>query len=397
MSSPDQSGIVQVTPYFRAVRGGVTTMVSTLVHQLAQQTQISVVITGEQNGELSHAMDGVAVTDQRLRLPYGGDGLIKAVLGWMIYLLPTLVALCAVSRQIKAGIMHLHVASAEGLYFRLLHLWNRCPYIVTVHGSDVMRYHEGRWLARWLIRFTLKGACRVVAVSDALARSAVERFPFVADKITVIHNGVDSNAIRNAIAHRGSSEYVTRRPYFICVGGLLAVKGHDIAIRAWALLKDRAPELDLMIVGVGDLHDEYLKLIASLGLQQSVNLVGGFPAERVWQIMTGAVGMIVPSHSEGLPYTVLEAGVIGLPVVATRVGGIPELIRDGQDGLLVPAESPQELADAVVRLYSDREFAATLARSLSDRVVKSYSAEAMAEQYRSIYRQCGWRAPQQTQ
>ncbi len=372
-------------------------MVSTLVHQLAQQTQISVVITGEQNGEISHMMDGVAVTDQRLRLPYGGDGRIKAVLGWMIYLLPTLVALCAVSRQIKAGIMHLHVVAPDGLYFRLLHFWNSCPYIVTVHGSDVMRYHEGHWLARLLIRFTLKGACRVVAVSDALARSAVERFPFLVDKITVIHNGVDSVAIRNATANRRNSEPVPRRPYFICVGGLLPVKGHDVAIRAWALLKNRVPELDLMIVGVGDLHDEYVKLIAALGLQQNVSLVGGFPAERVWQMMTGAVGMVVPSRSEGLPYTVLEAGVIGLPVAATRVGGIPELIRDEQDGLLVPAENPQELANAVVRLNSDREFAATLASSLADRVVKSYSAEAMAEQYRSIYRQCGWQAGQKSQ
>ncbi len=372
-------------------------MVSTLVHQLAQQTKISVVITGEQNGELPRVVDGVAVTDRGLRLPYGGDGRIKAVLGWMIYLLPTLVALCAVSRQIKAGIMHLHVASPEGLYFRLLHLWNSCPYIVTVHGSDVMRYHEGRWLARWLIRFTLKGACRIVAVSDALARSAVERFPFLADKITVIHNGVDSVAIRNAIASSHDFEPAPSRPYFICVGGLLPVKGHDVAIHAWALLKDRVPELDLMIVGVGDLHDEYVKIICDLGLQQSVSLVGGFPAERVWQMMTGAVGMVVPSRSEGLPYTVLEAGVIGLPVAATRVGGIPELIRDGQDGLLVPAENPQELANAVVRLFTDRELAAALASSLSDRVVKSYSAEAMAEHYCSIYRQCGWQAGQKSQ
>ena len=392
MNIPDKPGIIQVTPYFRTVLGGVTTMVSTLVRQLAQQMQISVLIIGEQSGQLAYVTEGVSVADRGLRLPYGGDSRIRAVLGWMIYLFPTLAALRALNRKVNAGITHLHVAAPDGHYFRLLNLWNGCPYIVTVHGSDVMRYHEGHWLGRLLIRFTLKGACRVVAVSNALARSTVERFPFLADKITVIYNGVDSVAIRNAIAHRGHSEPIPRRPYFICVGGLLPVKGHDVAIHAWALLQDQAPELDLMIVGVGDLHGKYVKLIGALGLQHRVSLVGGFPADRVWQMMTGALGMVVPSRNEGLSYAIQEAGVIGLPVAASRVGGIPELIRDGQDGLLVPAENPQELANAVLRLYSDREFAAALAHSLSERVLQSYSAEAMAEQYRAVYRQCGWLA-----
>ena len=392
MGTQQQSGIVQVTPYYRSVRGGIATMENILVRQLEKHAQLAVIITGEKVSESNNNSDKVTVSYQELRLPFGGSNVIKSILGWIYYLIPTLIALLAVNRVSQAGIMHLHYASPDDHYFRILHNLTGCPYVITVHGSDIMRNHERQWVARILTRYTLKGACHVVAVSNALAKNAVECFPFLRDKITVIHNGVDTGAIQKAISQSHKVADIHPRPYFICVGGLQKVKGHDVAIDTWALLKNQIQDLDLIIIGVGDLHNKYVTLINTLGMQQRITLAGGFPSDQVWRMMSGAVGMILPSRNEGLPYVILEAGVVGIPVIATRVGGIPELVQDGKDGLLVSPENPQELASAVMRIYTDRELANTLARSLSAKVVKSFTAEAMAERYVSVYRQCGWQA-----
>lgn len=383
------AGVIQVTHYFTESLGGIATMVATLVARLSRNSTVTVIID---NADAKPSLlPGVHIETRNYRLPYGGDSLAKALAAWLIYFVPTLFALARIFRRRNSRLVHLHYVSAHQHYFRVLGMLRRCRYVVTLHGSDVVRYAERSWIERWLIRFVLKGACRVVGVSEALAQRAQQQFPCIRGKVAVIYNGVDIQAIESALSeHTGLSAANPLGRYFVAVGGLLPVKGHDVAIRAWTLVRQKLPDLNLVIVGDGQLREQYQRLITDLGCGDRVHLLGELAPARVWQIMAQAEGLVMPSRSEGLPYTILEAGVANIPVIASRVGGIPEVIRHGQEGVLVPPDDPEALARAVIDLRKNPDQAARLAAALRERVRLVFSADTMARRYEDLYWVCRW-------
>ncbi len=380
--------VVHVTPYLHLVAGGLASMVKTLATTMSKADQVEIIVTGESDGCPNKTNDTELASNLQLRLPFGGDSFVKSVIGWAVHFIPTLRKLWGRSRSGNA-IYHLHFIAPEYHYFRILKIFLGLRFIVTLHGSDVMRYHERSWLARALVRFTLRGACRVVAVSNALRESAIQRFPFLRNKLTVVHNGVDITKIKSVIAKRSSDPTAFhQKPYFVTAGGLLPVKGYDIAIRAWRLLRDRGIDVDLLMLGDGVLSHQHEALINELGLKGHVHLLGTQSAHVVWQLMSRSTGVVVPSRQEGLPFVVIEAGVAGVPVIASSVGGIPEVIRNGIDGILVPSENSEALSTAVIQIVTNPDFASNLAESLHERVIADFSAQTMADRYRNLYRAC---------
>jgi glycosyltransferase involved in cell wall biosynthesis len=156
----------------------------------------------------------------------------------------------------------------------------------------------------------------------------------------------------------------------LAVGSLQEYKGHDRLIRACALLRDQMPDRAFQcdIVGEGRLRPQLEGLIAALQLQDRVRLLGGMDQQTVRRLMEQASVLVLPSavarsgQMEGLPVTLMEAMAVGTPVVATRLSGIPELVRDGDTGLLVPPDDPAAIRDAVLACWSDPVAAAERAR-----------------------------------
>ena len=176
--------------------------------------------------------------------------------------------------------------------------------------------------------------------------------------------------------------------FFVNVANVTYYKGQDVAIRAWAQVRQRCPDLHLVIVGAKREHWETCEeLIRALDLEDRVHMAGALPHSDVFTIMGEAMAMVFPSRSEGLPLAPLEAGAVKLPVICSDIPPLREIVGAEECALLVPPENPGALAAAVDRLAGDPALRKRLGEALHERVAKEFTAKKMAERYLEIYRE----------
>lgn len=199
---------------------------------------------------------------------------------------------------------------------------------------------KGRY--RLLNSWTQRSAHSVVANCEAVAYDVAKAERLPAARIRVIHNGVD---LPDAQADVGRQPAVG-----IMVANLIGYKGHEDVLRALAMLEN-PPEIRM--IGDGGERLQLAQLIDQLNLRQTCSLEGAVPEAE--KLFIDAQFALLASHTEGLPNAVLEAMAAGVPVVATRVGGVPELVEDGVTGLLVPPRDPPALAEALAHLAGDAD------------------------------------------
>jgi teichuronic acid biosynthesis glycosyltransferase TuaC len=213
------------------------------------------------------------------------------------------------------------------------------PAVVKLHGSDInviAKLPGPRRLTAW----ALPRAARVVAVSKPLADEAVA-LGVARDRVAVVMNGVDGELFRPRDREAARRELgLPAGPLAVYVGNLKAEKGVVDLARAWEIVRRHVPGATLAMVGGGPLRDE----LAS----SPVRLVGAQPLERVPLWMAAADVIALPSHVEGTPNVVLEALACGRRVIASAVGGVPDLLTRRELGVLVPPRDPEALADALV-------------------------------------------------
>ena len=214
------------------------------------------------------------------------------------------------------------------------------PCVVKLHGSDINVVAKLRG-ARRMTAWALAHAAKIVAVSRPLA-DEVAALGVPADRVTVVMNGVDSDLFypRDRAAARAELG-LSPGPLAVYVGNLKEVKGVMDLAAAWALV----PDATLAVVGDGYMREPFGAAVAPLGSR--VHLAGIQPLERIPLWMAAADVIVLPSHHEGTPNVVLEAFAMGRRVVATRVGGVPDLITRPELGAMVPAHDPAAFAEAV--------------------------------------------------
>jgi glycosyltransferase involved in cell wall biosynthesis len=166
-------------------------------------------------------------------------------------------------------------------------------------------------------------------------------------------------------------------------GRLSEIKRQDILIRGFAQLRTRVPSARLVIVGDGELRDELGRLAESLGVSHAVHFAGYTTDPQHYHHMFDIFALT--SRAEGTPQAVIEAGVAGRPVVASRVGGVPELVEHGETGLLFSSGDETALAEALYRLITDGDFARGLAQAGRCRVEERYDVRRMADDYHHDY------------
>ena len=233
------------------------------------------------------------------------------------------------------------------------------PYVVKVHGSDLNVQAE-QPLHRPQIASALRGARAVIAVSDALAGKA-RALGVPPDRVHLLYNGVDSERFRpgDRAAARCALEIADDGPLVLYVGNLKPAKGCIDLLEAFPAVLAHHPRARLAYVGSGAAGAAIARRAEQLGIAGRVLLAGARPHEQLPLWMQAADLLSLPSHNEGVPNVVLEAMACGLPVVATRVGGIPEVLPE-QAGVLVPAHDHDALG-----------------RALSDALQRDWSREAI--------------------
>ena len=255
----------------------------------------------------------------------------------------------------------------------------RVPLVSTKHNDDPFRVGPFRHVERLITR----RARRAIAITHALARFQVERVGLPAEKVRVVHYGLDEPP--PAWAGNPPAEVPEDARVVLGMGRLVPQKGWDVALAALApLLRDDA-RLALVILGEGPDRDRLEQQAQSLGLDGRVRLPGRAGDVTAW--LRRSELLVHPARWEGFGLVLLEAMLAGLPVVASRVSAIPEIVIDEETGLLVPPDDPDVLGAAAARLLSDPALGSRLGVAGRERARSEFSVERMAAATAAVYRE----------
>ncbi|MCS6840390.1 MAG: glycosyltransferase [Roseiflexus sp.] len=282
--------------------------------------------------------------------------------------------------------LHAHYATHPALFAYVVHLLTGIPYSFTVHAHDL-------YVERPMLGEKVAAASFVVAISEFNRRMLIDLYGSIAaERVVVVHCGIDPTLFRPR-EQRNASDVFT----IVCVASLAGYKGQRYLIDACAMLRDRRIPFRCLLIGEGEDRPRLEAQIRSLGLEQQVILMGALPRQRVSEVVREADVMALPSvvmpngKMEGIPVALMEALASEIPVVATSISGIPELVRDGETGLLTPQRNAAALADALERLYADRDLGRRLAAAGRQLVLQEFNLERSAAQLRALFER-DWRS-----
>ena len=287
--------------------------------------------------------------------------------------------------------VHAHYAVPSGVVGLWFRRWARRPLVVTVHGSDVLVLPDRYPRLAGAVGRVLRGADHVIAVSRFLRDRVVERFGVPPGRITVQSAGIDTRIFHpDAPGAEAVRARYGDQPLVVYAGNLIPLKGVDALVQAFARVRERRGSGHLLLVGpaVDPAYRELLEArAAALGIGAHVTFAGPQPPEQVAAAMAAADVFVLPSLEEGLGLVVLEALACGTPVVASRTGGIPEIVQDGDYGLLVPPGDVTALAGAIRRVLDEprfRERARRYGPTLAARHDRWRQAAELVVLYRSL-------------
>ena len=285
-------------------------------------------------------------------------------------------ALRSYLRDVRAEVLHSHEITFA-LYGRAASAWSGIAHVATAHGNNfhrgVKRKSAGAFFLRPTARF------RLVSVSDALARQLAGGFLLRRESIEVVPNGVDIPVADVAVSRQEGEPL-----RLLAVGNLYPVKNHAFSIRMVAALKKKGVQVELDILGRGGEEPRLRELIDALGLADLVRL-RGFCSD-VDSFLSRAHVLVSSSISEGMPMSFLEAMGARLPIVTSRVGGVPELIEEGVQGLLFESGDLPAAVNAIERLAKDEPLRRRLGEGGATTVRDRHSARLMVDRYVNLYK-----------
>lgn len=377
----------------RLDRGGSArnTMLTVLGHDRTEFEPV--VITGEAGRQ--DAQGGVAATVDNLRHLEKESIRYHTVPSLVRQLNPlsdlrALVRLVTILREERPAIVHTHTSKA-GVLGRLAAWTTGVPVTIhTPHGHVFYGHFNplGSWGCVQIERVLARKTDRLIGLTAAEKHEHLERGVGRAQHFAVIPSGIDLDRFHTVPRRRR-----TVPDWFQCpptativgsVGWLTAIKGHRFLIEALSLLKEEHPHLHLVVVGSGEQHQALLDQAKASGISDQVHLVGH--REDVEDGLAGMDCFVLPSLNEGMGRALIEAMAAGLPVIASRVGGIPALIEDGKNGLLVPPGESFALADALRRVLRDADWARELGIHARHSIGARYGIPSMIQAIEALYR-----------
>jgi glycosyltransferase involved in cell wall biosynthesis len=319
-----------------------------------------------------------------------GEGIPVHVLKmYWTFDLSALGRLASVVRDRRVDLIHTHDNKSHFLG-RVVGRRLGIPVISTFHGQTKFGLELNifkRTLYHWLVRKTDGLVTRFIAVSSEL-RNELLRRGIEPCRISHIPNGIDADQFLASASAAPSRERegLPDEAYVVgIVGRLSGEKGHRHFLEAVAPLCRERRNLRCLVVGDGPLRAALESDVTKLGIREQV-VFAGFRRDIATMYALMDV-VVLPSLGEGLPVTLLEAMAMGKPMVATRVGGVPEVIDDGRDGLIVPPANSDSLRVALDRMLQDTTFAERLGRAAAEKVRTRFSADLLARRTTEVYRQ----------
>jgi glycosyltransferase involved in cell wall biosynthesis len=294
----------------------------------------------------------------------------------------TLVQLIWLLRSRHIDIVNLHYPHDNCVYFAICRRLLPIRLVSSVHGRDA--FYQERPKARYsrAFRFILRSSDLLVLPSDAYRRKLLEAFPDVEDRAVFIHNGVDPAQFTPVDPRQRLRE---RHKFILCVAELHEYKAIDVLLRAAPSLLQSDPTLSLVLAGDGPLRPQLEALASSLGIRDQTMFLGTQGRHEIARLMQTCHLMVLPSRMEPFGIALIEAMACKAPVVASDVGGIPEIVQHKRSGLLVEPENPGALLAALRCVLDDPRLAEEMGENGRARVMERFCASHHGAAYLGAY------------
>ena len=291
-------------------------------------------------------------------------------------------------RKSKPDIIHAHWTLPQGLVAIMAKRILKIPCVASIHGSDVygLRFPFLKALNKRVIKYS------DVCTANSIATERFARKVSGIDSISVLPMGVDTDLFSkyDEVAFL-KKQFKIQGPVILSVGRLIDWKGTAYLIKALPEVLKRFPLAKAFIIGSGPQRDELLNLAERLGVQSNIIFIDKMPQAKLVDYYSLADVFVLPSivnekgETEGLGVVLLEAMACELPVIATHVGGIPDIIRDGQTGLLVRPKDAQQISEKIITLLTDEKLRKALNVNGRSLIEKTFSWDVISNRFKKIY------------
>jgi glycogen synthase len=279
-------------------------------------------------------------------------------------------------RAFQPDLVHLYSRGPSTVFLRHTAKVHPAPLLVTLHGPS----QEPELRPHMLFGSTLRSADWVTACSSSVLANARRYLPELAGRSSVVLNSLPAPALRPAPLALDS-------PRLLCLGRADRIKGFDLALTAFATIVRRWPAARLIVAGDGPARPALERQATALGLGEAVEFLGWVAPGAVAALINSASLLVLPSREEAFGLVALQAAQLGRPVVAARVGGLPEVVRHGETGLLVEPGNVPALAAAIASLLDQPVMAARLGRAARARARRCFGWDRHVDAYDALYRQ----------
>ena len=243
------------------------------------------------------------------------------------------------------------------------------------HLDDSSRIKQNLYKFRKMLPYHL--ATGIMPVAEALSYELEEIYKIPPEKIKPFHNAIPAQNFT-------SSKQPLKEKKVICVGALRPGKGQDILLRSISLVKKKISDIQLILVGDGEWKPHLESIAADLDITDNLTFLGELSHEDVLKRISGASLLVLPSRYEAFGLVIIEAMSVKTPVIASGVGGIPEIIRDGVDGFLVPPDAPKKLAEKIYLLLDDIDLRKVMSKNCHARFMEKFELDT------AIQKQADW-------
>jgi glycogen(starch) synthase len=274
-------------------------------------------------------------------------------------------------------LVHLFALGPGALFHLQTPLAQPTPLLVTLHGEVLRGGADG---GDTVLEKVLGSADWVTCVSNAVLDKARELAPQITGHSSLNYIGVEPPPVPPA-------PLPFTRPLLLCLGRLVPIKGFDLALTAFATVAPQFPQAHLVIAGDGPMRTVLEHQARELGLAERVKFTGWFDANHVPELINTSTVVLMPSRREGLPQVSLQAAQMARPVVAARVGGLPEVVVDGETGIVIAPEDSAALAEAIAFLIEHPERAVQMGQAARRRVESHFGWTRYLDEVEVLYRQ----------
>lgn len=264
------------------------------------------------------------------------------------------------------------------------------PYMITVHGSEIWSYFDSKKGYFSLRPKELKrmeqfflGARYLISVCNSTKKLILEYLPGVAEKISVVHNGISTELFpiieRRTIEEHRSALGLQNKKVLLCVSRLARTKGYEILFHAFKKVLKNSPETRLLIIGNGPERENLENLAKELDCSEEILFLGDKPRNKLYIYYNIADLFVFTSQQEAFPFVCLEANACEKAIVAGDIGGIPEIVTDNVNGILLATDNPDEIADKIVNLLDNDDARDIMGKKGKKLVLDNFTSYNMAK------------------